>query len=294
VGGAALDVYEKEPPGEKTAKLLAHPKVVCTPHLGASTEEAQINVARDIALQMCDTLESKDFVGVVNVSYMGIAQNPAIRPFSELAQLLGKLASQFAQGKPTKLSIATWGQSDISITSRDAKELLQAMALVGMLTTVDTGGAIPGLVNAPFLAQEKGVEVEISSSPPSLASIASPYRNLVTVEATSDSGVNTIVTGSVIGNEPCIVQLDNYRNFPALKLDEGAVLKFRNKDQPGAMSGVLNVLEKYKINIGNLTLGRQDADLALCLMTVDGTVPPEAVAEMRSCSNLVDVQVAKI
>jgi hypothetical protein len=65
-------------------------QVVCTPHLGASTEEAQINVARDIAVQMCDTLEGKDFVGVCNVGYMGIAQNPAIAPFTELAEQLGR------------------------------------------------------------------------------------------------------------------------------------------------------------------------------------------------------------
>jgi D-3-phosphoglycerate dehydrogenase len=238
VGGAALDVYEKEPPGENTKKLLAHPNVSCTPHLGASTEEAQINVAKDIAVQMCDTLDSKDFVGVCNVGYMSIAQNKAIRPFSELSQQLGRVATQFALGKVTKLSIATWGQADISITSRDARALLKAQALVGFLSTVDTKGVHPGIVNAPFLAEEVGVGAEVSEEAPSMASIASPYRNLINVTATAEDGSVTSVTGSVFGNEPCLVSLDNYKNFPALNLHEGSVLKFRNKDQPGAVSDV--------------------------------------------------------
>lgn len=294
VGGAALDVYEKEPPGESTKKLLAHPNVSCTPHLGASTEEAQVNVAKDIAVQMCDTLESKDFVGVCNVGYMSIAQNKAIRPFSELAQQLGRVASQFALGKITKLTVSTWGQTDISITSPDARALLKAQALVGFLSTVDTQGVLPGIVNAPFLAEEVGVAGEALKESPALASIASPYRNLITVEAHVEGGGVTSVTGSVFGNEPCLVSLDNYKNFPALNLNDGSVLKFRNTDEPGAISGVLDVLEEHKVNIANLTLGRQDADLALCLMSVDGEVPAAAVEQLKALAQLNDVRTAKL
>jgi len=268
--------------------LLAHPNVSCTPHLGASTEEAQVNVAKDIAIQMCDTLESKvcssgtgvsllpslppslppffppflppsvsesfplstkhynhditlppsfpsplqDFVGVCNVGYMSIAQNQAIRPFADLAQQLGRVASQFALGKITKLTISTWGQTDISITSADARALLKAQALVGLLSTKDTQGVLPGIVNAPFLAEEAGVVGEALKETPALASIASPYRNLITVEAHVEGGGVTSVTGSVFGNEPCLVSLDNYKNFPALNLHDGSVLKFRNRVCP--------------------------------------------------------------
>eukprot|EP00624_Nannochloropsis_granulata_P001006 evm.model.NODE_14523_length_5311_cov_17.569950.1 len=81
---------------------------------------------------------------------------------------------------------------------------------------------------------------------PALASIASPYRNLITVEAHVEGGGMTSVTGSVFGNEPCLVSLDNYKNFPALNLHDGSVLKFRNTDEPGAISGVLEVLEEHK------------------------------------------------
>lgn len=157
------------------------------------------------------------------------------------------------------------------------------------------------------------------------------------------------MTGSVFGNEPCLVSLDNYKNFPALNLHEGSVLKFRNKDQPGAVSGVLDILEKHKVrclhcvafgsgaigwvvrwsyggefgtvlfishpaqrtnhptnqqrlisthqnqvNIANLTLGRQDSDLALCLMSVDGQVPEEAIKDLRALPQLNDVRTAKL
>lgn len=168
-----------------------------------------------------------------------------------------------------------------------------------------------------------------------------------TYQAHTDDGHTTSVTGSVFGNEPCLVSLDNYKNFPALNLHEGSVLKFRNKDQPGAVSGVLDILEKHKVrligcvgadmvgfryhvggwvgyrslrvlapptadqltttqrplnpthkhtqvNIANLTLGRQDSDLALCLMSVDGQVPEEAIKDLRALPQLNDVRTAKL
>jgi len=297
VGGAALDVYEKEPPAEKTRKLLDHPNVVCTPHLGASTEEAQINVARDIAIQMCDTLEGKDYVGVVNVSYMGIARNPAIKPYADLAQLLGSVAGQFkitGHGTVKTLKLSSWGSADISITTPPARALLMSRALVGLLKSLDTKGVVPGIVNAPNLAGECNVEFEVSTSNPPLAGKASPYRNLITVEATAKNGSHISVTGSVFGNEPCIVSMDNYKSFPALKIDEGSILKFRNTDRPGAISGVLDVLEQARVNVGNLTLGRQEGDLALCLLTVDGAVPKEVLSKLNSMESLTDVRSATI
>eukprot|EP00952_Eustigmatos_sp_NYUAD-ZCMA_P007625 32191-Eustigmatos_ZCMA.PRE.1 len=106
-----------------------------------------------------------------------------------------------------------------------------------MLSTQNTGGVIPGIVNSPFLAKELGLNMEIYDQAPSLASVNSPYRNLISIKAFTADGQRTMATGSVVGNEPFLVSLDSYKNFPALKLEEGTVLKFRNKDQPGAMSG---------------------------------------------------------
>ena len=91
VAGAALDVYTSEPPKEHLHELLRHPNVVCTPHLGASTDEAQVNVARDIAIQMCDVFEGKDYVGICNVPYMAAASQPHIKPFMTLAETIGSM-----------------------------------------------------------------------------------------------------------------------------------------------------------------------------------------------------------
>lgn len=99
VAGAALDVYSSEPPKDNIKPLIVHPKLVCTPHLGASTEEAQINVARDIAQQMCDVFDQKDYYGVVNVGYMAAASLPPMKPFMRLSEIIGVFQSQLSSSK---------------------------------------------------------------------------------------------------------------------------------------------------------------------------------------------------
>ena len=89
VAGAALDVYSSEPPKEHLHPLLKHPNLVCTPHLGASTDEAQVNVARDIAIQMSDVFAQKDYVGICNVPYISAASLPHMKPFMILAETMG-------------------------------------------------------------------------------------------------------------------------------------------------------------------------------------------------------------
>jgi D-3-phosphoglycerate dehydrogenase len=104
VGGAALDVFTTEPPGEALRALIAHPNLVCTPHLGASTEEAQINVARDIATQMCDVFDQCDFVGVVNVPYLAASTQVHMKPFMQLAESLGIMQAQLSPSPVTKVN----------------------------------------------------------------------------------------------------------------------------------------------------------------------------------------------
>jgi D-3-phosphoglycerate dehydrogenase len=103
VGGAALDVFTTEPPGDALRALIAHPNLVCTPHLGASTEEAQINVARDIATQMCDVFDQRDFVGVVNVPYLAASTQVHMKPFMQLAESLGIMQAQLSPSPVTKV-----------------------------------------------------------------------------------------------------------------------------------------------------------------------------------------------
>jgi D-3-phosphoglycerate dehydrogenase len=136
VAGAALDVYTSEPPKEHLAPLVAHPNLICTPHLGASTEEAQVNVARDIAVQMCDVFEGKDYVGIVNVSYMAAATQIPMKPFMELSETLGAIVSQMSEAKVRAVEISTWGGRDVKIDTKQARDLLLAKVRIHVHTMI--------------------------------------------------------------------------------------------------------------------------------------------------------------
>lgn len=118
VAGAGLDVYSSEPPKEHLRPLLLHPNVICTPHLGASTEEAQVNVARDVAVQMCDLFDGIDYVGVMNVSYVAASSQPHIKPFMNLAETIGAIIAQLEGPDVTGLELRTWGGRDVNITTK--------------------------------------------------------------------------------------------------------------------------------------------------------------------------------
>jgi hypothetical protein len=134
VAGAALDVFTSEPPfsKENLKKLIAHPNLVCTPHLGASTDEAQINVSKDIATQICDVFDGKDFVGICNVSYLSASTQPHMKPFMVLAETIGAIQAQLSTtSKITKVTLQTFGGRDVNITTKKARQLLEAKVLKG-------------------------------------------------------------------------------------------------------------------------------------------------------------------
>jgi len=279
VGGAALDVYDSEPPGESAAALLAHERLVCTPHLGASTDEAQVNVARDVAVQMCDALDGIDYVGAVNVSYMALTGLPPMRPFMRLAATMGSLAAQMVPGKVSSVTLRTWGGRDVDVTSRDARDLLLALVLQGVVSHLaPEAGAT--LVSAPLLAAEKGVRAGWSPELPDR--VGSPYLNLVSVEVECEGGgAPFTMTGSVFGSEPHIVQIQSFRDAFSFRPDTPFLLTFRNEDRPGAVSGVLSVLQSANVNIASLNVARQADERALCLMALDDDLPEEALEQLR-------------
>lgn len=305
VAGAAIDVWEKEPPQEKSKALIAHPAVVSTPHLGASTEEAQINVAGDIATQMCDALDNKDFVGIVNVNFMPLASSEAYAPFLKLATNLGNLIAQLSQPLDIgHVSVRTYGKSStgIDITSNMALNLLSAGVLQGVLQNVDTKGVKPGLINAPFLASDVDISNinSVLSKPNSIVERGFQYDNLISVVVTSkdDEKVKTVMVATILPNgTPAVIQINKYADFPALSLDSDigqTFLGFRNNDKPGAMSGVLEVLSQHDVNIGQLTLGRLPEDLALCILTLDSDISQEAIEQLRGLEQIQTVRKATL
>lgn len=156
VGGAALDVFTSEPPKEHLKPLIAHPNLVCTPHLGASTDEAQVNVARDIAMQMCDVFDQKDYFGVVNVSYLMASTQVHMKPFMKLAETIGAMQAQLSASRVTQVTLKTFGGRDANITTKAARQLLEAQVLKGLVKHMKLG-FVPDMISAPIMAKEAGV-----------------------------------------------------------------------------------------------------------------------------------------
>jgi len=286
VAGAALDVYTSEPPKEHLKPLLSHPNLICTPHLGASTDEAQINVAKDIAVQMCDVFDQKDYFGIVNVSYMGAATHPHIRPFMKLTETIGAMHAQMSDAPVKKVTLKTWGGRDVDITTKQARQLLEAKVLKGILKhSSKLGGMVPDLISAPFMAKEANITSIVSTEFPE--NVGSPYWNLVSVDVEREDGSNSRITGAVFGSIPHIVQVDDFSDLFAFKPDGSYILSFRNEDRPGAISEVLDVLHASSINVANINVSRTlTGNKALCFMALDDDVPTNALNQLKALPSL--------
>ena len=177
-GGAALDVFEKEPPTGNP--LLKHPRVIATPHLGASTEEAQEKVAVQIAHEIADALHGRAYAGVVNGSAMLLTLKEEVRPYITLAEKLGHCAAQLAAGKLKRVTIAASG--DI-VTA--AIELMKAGVLKGILSHSQPEPV--NFINAPFLAEELGLAVGEMREPE-----GGNYPNLLSLRYVTDKEVEGI------------------------------------------------------------------------------------------------------
>eukprot|EP00752_Nemacystus_decipiens_P004428 g4041.t2 len=292
VASAALDVYSSEPPPESSRELLQHPRLVCTPHLGASTEEAQVNVARDVAVQMCDTLEGKAYTGVVNVSYMAVANEPAMQPYMVLAERIGKMQAQISSSKVVKVGLRTYGGKAANIEANSARQVILATVMKGLLRYTKECKTAPSLINSPFLSKEMGIETNIDDKIHAVL-VNSPYTNVITVDITMEDGKTHSISGSVFGEEPNLVQIDNHRSFPAFK-PEGTIVMFRNEDRAGAVLQVLQELEAAEVNVGRLNVGRQEGELALTIMGIDGDISSEVKDKLSSLSAVREVSVAKL
>ncbi|MDH4070498.1 MAG: phosphoglycerate dehydrogenase [Ignavibacteria bacterium] len=273
VGGAALDVFEQEPPGE--SPLLRHPRVVVTPHLGASTEEAQEKVAVQIAVAIADALKGRAYAGVVNASILHMAINEDVRPFLQLAEKIGRLAGQVVDGKIRRLTVS--GEGDLVSGSI---ELLKAGVLDGVLSHFHPDPV--NMINAPVLAAEMGIEVrelKRGGGKEFLHSLG------VVLETEKDS---IDIVGTVFGQSSWrLVKIDGYR----IEVNPGGyLLIYRNVDKPGFLARVGSILAETGINIGSVSLGRKKAgETAMTIMSVDDPVPDsvlERLSQLEGVSGL--------
>jgi len=278
VAGAALDVFEREPPGD--SPLITHPAVLCTPHLGASTEEAQERVAVDIARQLIDYLRYGSIRNAVNVYPLDADMLRKVEPYMNLAQQLGSFVVQMVEGGLKEVAVRYSGEA----AALEIKPITAAL-LTGLLKK-----SLPehvNVVNAPHLARERGIRVhEI------LSSDGEDYSSLITVELTTDKAKRQ-VAGTLFGKkEPRIVRVDDYRMEA---VPSGYMLVFSNQDTPGVIGKIGTILGSNQINIAGMQLGRvAPHGMAVAVVNVDSAIPPDILLEIRRLPNIFDARLVEL
>ena len=265
VAGAALDVFETEP--AKASPLFGTPNFVSTPHLGASTNEAQVNVALQVAEQMADYLVNGGVTNALNMPSLSAEEAPKLKPYMALAENLGSLVGQLAHDNLDKISIEVEGAA----AQLNIKPITGAVLAGLMRRYSDT----VNMVNAPFLAKERGLDVrEVRHDKEGV------YHTLVRVSVETSQGTRS-VAGTLFGNtQPRLVEMFGI----GIEADlAGDMLYIVNQDAPGFIGSIGTLLGESGINIGTFHLGRRDAGgEAVLLLSVDSPVP-QAVLE-KACA----------
>ncbi|WP_447727849.1 phosphoglycerate dehydrogenase [Sphingomonas koreensis] len=265
VGGAALDVFVTEPAQEHP--LFNTPNFVATPHLGASTSEAQVNVAIQVAEQMADFLVNGGVTNALNMPSLSAEEAPRVKPYMELAEKLGSLVGQLAHGNIPRVSIHSEGAA----SEVNQKPIISAVLAGFLRVHSDT----VNMVNAPFLAKERGIEVrEIKTEK------EGDYHTLVRVSVKTEAGERS-VAGTLFGNKaPRLIELFGIKVEADLA---GHMLYVVNEDAPGFIGRIGTTLGDAGVNIGTFHLGRRDAGgEAVLLLSVDEAVTPELIAQVRA------------
>jgi D-3-phosphoglycerate dehydrogenase len=270
VAGAALDVYEHEPPLD--SPLLKLDSVLTTPHLGASTEEAQINVAVEVAHQVVNALRGEPARNAVNMPPVSPADAEKVRPYVELAEKLGSFQSQLVEGHVTEVRIDYSGEV-IEHTTTIVSIALQKGLIESFL------GETVSYVNASLIARERGIKVVETKS-----STVEDFANLISVTVKTDRGEKRLA-GTIFGTrDGRIVRIDNYH---VDVVPHGYMLVISNQDKPGVMGALCTLLGKFNINIAAMSLGReQPGGEAVVILNVDSVVSREVMEQIRSLDNI--------
>ena len=274
VAGAALDVFEQEPPGDHP--LFGLPEVIGTPHLGASTSQAQARVAEVIASQVKDYLGQGIIKNAVNVPSVSPEIVEQVKPYLTLAEKMGSFQAQILTGSIKQVSIEYSGE----IASHDSAPLTVSL-LKGILES-----ALPGVVNyvnAPLLAKERGIKVrEVKTSD------TEGFTSLITLKIKSSAGEHSIA-GTLFGKgDPRIVRVDN---FLTEAIPDGNILLMHNYDKPGVIGTIGKALGSKGINIAKMHLSRQKVgDVAISLIHVDGPVSEAVLKKINKVPNIISVK----
>ncbi len=276
--GAALDVFEVEPP--KNRKLLELDQVIATPHLGAATEEAQVNVAIEIAHQVIEALRGGVIINSVNAPSVDPEMMKQVGPYLYLGEKLGMLVAQLMNGSLKQVSIRHEGQ----VAELGDLKPITLSVLRGIL-----GAALQekvNFVNAPILAKNRGIEISESNS-----TTSRDFADLISVEVKTDTGVFS-VAGTILGTkkEPRVVRINH---FHVDAVPSGYLLVLSNVDKPGMVAGISSILGQNNINIAGMTVGRNvPGGQAVTVMNIDSAIPDGILKELAKVKNVLDVKIA--
>jgi D-3-phosphoglycerate dehydrogenase len=306
LAGVALDVFSQEPIGdnELLRQLLADERVIATPHLGASTEEAQLGVATDVAEQIVAVIRGGFPRAAVNAPLILPETLNTLQPYMHLVEQMGRLYTQLQPGPLHKIEFSCSGE----IANNDLRPL-QAALIKGLLESVSD--AHVNMINAPLLAKQWGLELNEQKS-----TTPAEFANLVTIRLMHANGHSSslagkpgsgddfveVISGTVMHNEPRIVRIGRYwTEF----VPEGYILFCRNPDQPGMIGRVGTILGKAKVNIRHMDVGpsvrspntkdpKRSPDTALMIISVDDPIPDWAIEEIKGTGDIFGVTLVKV
>ena len=277
VAGAAIDVFREEPPGD--SPLLTHDRIIVTPHLGASTEEAQERVAVDVAEQVLAVLRGEPARYAVNAPLVSAETMKVLRPYLDVAERIASLATQLCEGQLRAVELEYLGE----IANHDVTPL-KAAAIKGLLAPVTEENVT--IVNANLVAEQRGLRITERTGP------SEDYPNLLSVRLTTDEGVTT-VAGTAFQDGTHIERVNDF--WVDIPPGDGYLLFCANVDRPGMVGVVGTFLGQHDINISFMRLGREAVrGRALMVLGLDDEMSPELLQELEAIPDLHSARLAKI